>query len=190
MGLYTSFGLNTADKVKELDSGGVAGANWSLKDLFNNTDSEDEKAMKMMAFVAGQAAAAAVQAVNGGGSSNSGAGNGSGRGSSGSSGSGNSGGMATPSMPKETLVEINGMSIRNAPRSDKEIGVTEVQISRHKRGSDSKEIRKVREKWCCAGFVLFCSIYTFVVFCSRIYHAVSFLIVLKLMPRHKTSPNT
>jgi hypothetical protein len=41
-----------------------------------------------------------------------------------------------------------------------------------------------------SGFVLFCSINTFVVCCSRIYHAVSFLIVLKLMPRHKTSPNT
>ena len=37
------------------------------------------------------------------------------------------------------------------------------------------------------GFVLFCSIYTFVVFCSRNYHAVSFLIMLKLMPRHKSS---
>ena len=39
------------------------------------------------------------------------------------------------------------------------------------------------------GLCSFCSIYTFVVFCSRIYHAVSFLIVLKLMPRHKSSPN-
>jgi hypothetical protein len=53
-------------------SGVNAGIVFSLKDLFDKNNCEDEKAMKMMAYAAGEAAAAAAQAVNIDGSGNSG----------------------------------------------------------------------------------------------------------------------
>ena len=93
-----------------------------------------------LAVTMAQALKAADSTASSGGLGSSG---GSYRGSSGGSGSGAGGG----SKPKESTTTINGMEIRDVPRTIGELDGSRVQISKHDRGSNPESRKKTRDRY-------------------------------------------